>query len=192
HFAFLGYAKNFRQTPIKRQLDYLRQAGATKEAAKELKLFGLGDFFTKRFARLSDDIYEQDVALARTRLGIGSVLSFVSTGGYYGAYAYIILRAIGGGLSIGTFVFLINAILQASSNIQQVFSTLSGIADQALFLTDLLAFFEMRPTIQSKPGALPAPRPIKRGFEFCDVSFQYPGTHRKVLQGLNFHLHPGE
>ena len=36
HFAFLGYAKNFRQTPIKRQLDYLRQAGATKEAAKEL------------------------------------------------------------------------------------------------------------------------------------------------------------
>src|SRR5215469_3297507 len=42
HFAFLGYAKNFRQTPIKRQLDYLRQAGATKEAAKELKLFNLG------------------------------------------------------------------------------------------------------------------------------------------------------
>lgn len=39
HFAFLGYAKNFRQTPVKRQLDYLRQAGATKEAAKELKLF---------------------------------------------------------------------------------------------------------------------------------------------------------
>jgi len=46
HFAFLGYAKNFRQTPIKRQLDYLRQAGATKEAAKELKLFNLAGFFT--------------------------------------------------------------------------------------------------------------------------------------------------
>ena len=27
HFAFLGYAKNFRQTPIRRQLDYLRSAG---------------------------------------------------------------------------------------------------------------------------------------------------------------------
>ena len=33
HFAFLGYAKNFQQTPIRRQLDYLRQAGGTKEAA---------------------------------------------------------------------------------------------------------------------------------------------------------------
>jgi ATP-binding cassette subfamily B protein len=192
HFAFLGYAKNFRQTPIKRQLDYLRQAGATKEAAKELKLFSLADFFTNRFAKLSDIIYEQDVALARKRLGIGSVLSFVSTGGYYGAYAYVIWRAITGQLGIGTFYFLTNAILQASSNIQQVFSTLSGIADQALFLTDLLAFFEMKPTIQSKPNALPAPHPIKKGFEFRDVSFVYPGTQRLVLNRLNFHLNPGE
>jgi len=192
HFAFLGYAKNFRQTPIKRQLDYLRQAGATKEAAKELKLFNLADFFTQRFAKLSDIIYEQDVALARKRLGVGSLLSFISAAGYYGAYAYVIWRTIAGALGIGTFYFLTNAILQASSNIQQVFSTLSGIADQALFLTDLLAFFEMKPTIQSKPNALPSPRPIRHGFEFRDVSFVYPGTERQVLNRLNFHLRPGE
>ncbi len=54
HFAFLGYAKNFRQTPIRRQLDYLRVAGGSKEAAKELKLFGLAKFFTDRFTHLSD------------------------------------------------------------------------------------------------------------------------------------------
>jgi len=192
HFAFLGYAKNFRQTPIKRQLDYLRQAGATKEAAKELKLFNLAGFFTDRFAKLSDIIYEQDVQLARKRLGIGSILSLISTGGYYGAYAYVIWRTVAGRLSIGTFYFLITAIMQASSNIQQVFSTLSGIADQALFLTDLLAFFQMKPTIQSKPNALPAPRPIRRGFEFRDVSFRYPGSERVVINRLNFHLHPGE
>ena len=192
HFAFLGYAKNFRQTPIKRQLDYLRQAGATKEAAKELKLFNLAGFFTDRFSRLSDIIYEQDVQLARTRLSIGSVLSLVSTGGYYSAYAYVIWRTVAGRLSIGTFYFLITAIMQASSNIQQVFSTLSGIADQALFLTDLLAFFQMKPTIQSKPNALRAPRPIQQGFEFRNVSFRYPGTDRLVIDHLNLHLRPGE
>jgi ATP-binding cassette subfamily B protein len=192
HFAFLGYAKNFRQTPIKRQLDYLRQAGATKEAAKELKLFNLAGFFTNRFAKLSDIIYQQDVDLARKRLSIGSLLSIVSTGGYYGAYAYVIWKTVAGRLTIGTFYFLITAIMQASSNIQQVFSTLSGIADQALFLTDLLAFFEMRPTIHSKPNALPAPRPIRQGFEFRNVSFHYPGNERLVIDHLNFHLHPGE
>jgi ATP-binding cassette subfamily B protein len=192
HFAFLGYAKNFRQTPIKRQLDYLRQAGATKEAAKELKLFNLSQFFTNRFAKLSDIVYQQDVELARTRLGIGSILSVISTGGYYGAYAYVIWKTLAGKWTIGAFYFLTAAILNASSNIQQVLSTLSGIADQALFLTDLLAFLEMKPTIQSKPNALPAPRPIQQGFEFRNVSFVYPGTERRVLNGLNFHLRPGE
>ena len=48
HFAFLGYAKNFRQTPVRRQLDYLRILGGSKEAAKELKLFGLKDFLTAK------------------------------------------------------------------------------------------------------------------------------------------------
>jgi ATP-binding cassette subfamily B protein len=69
---------------------------------------------------------------------------------------------------------------------------LSGIADQALFLTDLLEFFQMEPTIRSKPDALPAPRPIVRGFEFRNVSFHYPGSDRLILEGLDFHLRPGE
>jgi ATP-binding cassette subfamily B protein len=192
HFAFLGYAKNFRQTPIRRQLDYLRVLGGSKEAAKELKLFSLKDFLTQRFTKLSDKIYAEDVDLARRRLGAGALLSIVSTGAYYAAYVFVILRTIAQTIDIGTFYFLVSAIQQASSNIQQVFSTLSSIADQALFLTDLLAFFQMEPTIRSKPNALPAPRPIMRGFEFCNVSFRYPGASRLVLDGLNFHLHPGE
>jgi DNA-dependent RNA polymerase auxiliary subunit epsilon len=54
HFAFLGYAKNFRQTPVRRELDYLRVLGGSREAAKELKLFGLKNFLIERFTRLSD------------------------------------------------------------------------------------------------------------------------------------------
>jgi ATP-binding cassette subfamily B protein len=192
HFAFLGYAKNFRQTPIRRQLDYLRVLGGSKEAAKELKLFGLKDFLTGRFTRLSDQVYSEDVALARKRLIAGSFLSVLGTSGYYSAYVFVIWRTVTGALSIGTLYFLTNAIQQASINIQQVFSTLASIADQALFLTDLLAFFEMQPTIRSKPNALPAPRPILRGFEFREVSFHYPGSPRLILNRLNFTLRPGE
>ena len=192
HFAFLGYAKNFRQTPVRRQLDYLRQVGGSKEAAKELKLFGLSTFLTKRFTKLSDGIYEENVALSRRKLIAGAFLSVIAFAGYYSAYVFVIWRTVTGAYSIGLWYLLSGAILQASSNIQQIFSTVSGIADQALFLTDLLAFFDMRPTIQSKPNALPAPRPIVRGFEFRNVSFRYPGGSRLVLNGLNFHLHPGE
>ena len=192
HFAFLGYAKNFRQTPIKRELDYLRVLGGSREAAKELKLFGLRKFLVDRFTRLSNQIYSEDVGLARRRLTVGSVLGIVGTGGYYGAYIYIIWRTVNGALSFDTMAFLTGAIMQASTNIQQIFSTLSSIADQALFLTDLLAFFQMRPSIHSKPNALPAPRPIARGFEFRHVFFRYPDTSRFVLNDLNLWLRPHE
>jgi ATP-binding cassette subfamily B protein len=192
HFAFLGYAKNFRQTPIRRQLDYLRVLGGSKEAAKELKLFGLKDFLVNRFTRLSDQIYAEDVSLAGRRLIAGSLLSIIGTAGYYSAYVFVIWKTVAGVLTIGALWFLTGAILQASSNIQQIFSTLSSIADQALFLNDLIAFFEMKPTIRSKPNALPAPRPIRHGFEFRNVSFRYPGSSRMILDRLNFDLRPGE
>jgi ATP-binding cassette subfamily B protein len=192
HFAFLGYAKNFRQTPVRRQLDYLRILGGSKEAAKELRLFGLKNFLTTRFKTLSAKVYEEDVDLARRKAIAGSLLSVIGTAGYYTAYVFAVWKTVAGVFSLGTLTLLANAIREASSNLQQTFSTLSTIADQALFLTDLIAFFEMTPTIASKPNALPAPRPIQRGFEFRNVSFRYPGSSRLILNGLNFYLRPGE
>jgi len=192
HFAFLTYAKNFRQTPVRRQMDYLRQVGGSKEAAKELKLFNLSSYLSNRFTELSQRIYTENVALNRRRLFWGALLSIVGQLGYYAAYGYSILRTIQGRYSVGDLTLITAAIMQAMSNIQQVFSTASGVADQALFLTDLLAFFAMEPAVKSKSNGLRAPRPIVRGFEFQDVSFAYPGTSRFVLERFNFTLQPGE
>ncbi|MBS1801027.1 MAG: ABC transporter ATP-binding protein [Acidobacteria bacterium] len=192
HFAFLGYAKNFRQTTAKRQMDYLRQVAGSRDGAKEVKLFGLHGFFTNRFKALADQIYREDVKLARSKLLLGGLLGIVGTLGYYGAYIYVIWRTLGGRYDIGQFYFLTTAIQQASSNLQQVFSTASGIADQALFLTDLLAFFEMEPTVNANPQGRRFPARIETGFEFRNVSFAYPGTTRRVLKDFNMVLRPGE
>ena len=192
HFAFLTYAKNFRQTPLRRQMDYLRQVGGSKEAAKELKLFNLSAHLTERFSALSHEIYEENVALNRRRLFWGGLLAIVGQLGYYGAYAYSIYRTVQGKYTVGDLTLITTAIMQAMANIQQAFSTGSGVADQALFLTDLLAFFEMKPRVESKENGARAPRPVKRGFEFRNVSFAYPGTDRRVLSDFNFTLHPGE
>jgi len=192
HYAFLGYAKNFRQTPAKRQMDYLRQVAGSREGAKEVKLFGLNSFFTERFQALANQIYREDVALSRSKLLVGGLLGVIGTLGYYGAYVYVIWRTLHGAYNIGQFTFLSAAIQQASSNLQQVFSTASGIADQALFLTDLIAFFDMEPTVRSKPDGLSMPEPVRLGFEFRNVSFTYPGTDRTVLHNFSFTLAPGE
>ena len=192
HFAFLGYSLSLRQTPRKRLLDYLRVLGGSKESAKELKLFGLRDFIAGRFRALWNGIYDENRALARRRFWAGAFLSMLSSGGYYGAYVFILVQALRGQIDVKAMVFLTGAVLQISANIQNIFSTLASIADQALYLTDLLAFFSMKGTVFSKPDALPAPRPIKDGFEFRNVSFWYPGTERRILDCLNLRIEPSE
>ena len=192
HFAFLGYAKNFMQTPMRRKMDYLRDVGGSKEAAKELKLFGLRDFLVGSFRGMANTIFDQNVDLSKRRLIVGVLLSMLATAGYYGAYALTLWDTYRGKFTIAILAVVINAILQVSANLQQIFVNASGVADQALFLTDLLGFFAMEPTVRSKPNAIKIPRPIRQGVEFRNVSFAYPGTTRLVLKDFNFCLRPGE
>jgi ATP-binding cassette, subfamily B, bacterial len=192
HFAFLGYSLNIQQTPARRRLDYLRQLGASKEAAKEVKLFGLAPFVTDEYARVADQLYHENVRLARRRLLSGALLSLISTGSYYAGYAYVVFRTVSGDLSWGDLQFLAGALIAANGGIQALFSTFSNIADQSLFLTDLVEFFKVQPTIRSKPDAIPAPRPMRYGIEFDNVSFAYPGNSRLVLDRLNLRIGLGE
>ena len=116
----------------------------------------------------------------------------VSTGSYYGAYAYVIYRTVSGDLSWGSLQFLAGSIAGASTSIQGIFSTFSSIADQSLFLTDLVHFFRVKPTLPNAAHPVPAPRPIRDGFVFEDVSFSYPGNARPVIDRLNLRISPGE
>jgi ATP-binding cassette subfamily B protein len=192
HFAFLGYSLAFSLTPLRRELDYLRDLGTRKESAKELKVFGLGQYLRDRFAKINDAVVGKNKSLLRRRVIAGSLLALLSSVGYYGSYAYLVIRALQGRLSIQDLTFLAGALQGTSSQIQLIFSTFTSIADQALFLTDLLQFFAVKPNIRTVGAAIPAPRSIRQGFDFRDVSFHYPGSERQVLNHLNFRIHPDE
>jgi ATP-binding cassette subfamily B protein len=192
HFAFRGYSLAHSLTPVRRELDYLRVIGSGKESAKEVKMFGLGAYLTDRYSVLTDGVIRKNRELTKRRLWWGSALAIVGSVGYYGSFAYLVWRTLLGEISIGTLTFLAGAIAGSSTQLQGVFSLFSSISDQALFLTDLVDFLAVKPRIQSKPNAILAPRPIRSGFEFRNVSFQYPGTTRLVLDRLNFHIEPGE
>jgi ATP-binding cassette, subfamily B, bacterial len=186
------YAMNFRHTPMRRELEYLRQLGASKESAKELKLFGLSGFLMQRYETLSGALLEDVLGLWRRALPRLSLLALLGTLGYYGAYAFVVYETAHGTLSVGELAFLIGAIAGANRTFQDLFVTGVGIADQSLYISDMLAFFSMRPLIRSGDKALQVPRPIRQGFELRDVSFLYPGRTEPVLQGVSFRLAPGE
>jgi ATP-binding cassette subfamily B protein len=192
HFALLGYALAYSLTPLRRELDYLRDLGTKKESAKELKIFGLSGYLCDRFSAVNDEVIGRNRRLAMRRLRVSALCAILGSLGYYGAYALLVVRTLKGALSIGDLTFLAGALAGCSSQIQTVFSTFTGIADQALFLSDLFHFFATRPKICSPADAIPAPRPIRNGFEFRGVYFTYPQTQRYVIENLSLRIEAGE
>ena len=192
HFNALNYSLNFQWTPERRQLEYLRQMGASVETAKEVKIFNLNRFFIERFRTLSDRFYQANRRLAARRAAWGTVLAALGTLGYYVAYAYIAWRTVRGDFSIGDLTFLAGSFRRLRQLLESLLTGFSQVAGQALYLDDLYSFFEIEPEIRSKPGALPVTAPIRRGFVFEGVGFRYEGSERWALRGLSFDLHAGE
>jgi ATP-binding cassette subfamily B protein len=192
HFTTLAYSALYRWTPQRRQLDYLRFLGAGAQSAKEIKIFGLGRHLSERYHEISDAIEKENKKLGVKRATVGAALNLVSTGGYYGAYLVVLMKALAGAFSIGTFTMLTGAFQRSRTYIEKILSSFNDISEQAMFLTDLFDFFAMEPTIKSLPNSIPAPRPIRDGFEFRDVAFAYPGSSRLVVQKINFRLYPAE
>src|SRR5581483_2078589 len=141
HFASLEYSLLFRWTPERRQLDYLRYIGASDVTAKEVQMFGLAPWLIERFRVLSQKFYEENKRLSVRKAFISTLLSIIGTAGYYGAYVIILVRAVGGAISIGTLTFLAGSFARSRDLIQRLLMGASDITQQALYLKDLFDFF---------------------------------------------------
>jgi ATP-binding cassette, subfamily B, bacterial len=192
HFAAMSYSLIFRWTPQRRQLDYVRYVGASDRTAKEVQLFGLAPWLISRFRTLSDKFYAENRALSIKKALVSSGLSLLGTLGYYTAYVVVLLRAVSGGITIGTLAFLAASFRQSRDLIQGLLMSASGIYEQSLYLKDLFEFLDMEPVIHTIPNAQLVPRPIRDGFVFEDVGFRYPGSENWAVRHLSFVLRPGE
>ncbi|WP_082611103.1 ABC transporter ATP-binding protein [Lysobacter sp. Root916] len=192
HFNALGYSLNFAWTPERRQLEYVRQMGASVETAKEVKIFNLHRYLIAKYRELADKFFKANRSLARRRAFWGTLLAALGTLGYYVAYAYIAWRTVKGDFSIGDLTFLAGSFRRLRQLLEGLLVGFSQVAGQALYLDDLFSFFEIEPEIVSPADPLPVPRPIARGFAFENVGFRYPDAERWALRGLNFELRAGE
>ena len=192
HFAALSYSLLFRRTPERRELDYLRFVGASDKTAKEVQMFGLAGWLSDRYAALAARYYEENKRLSVRKGIVSALLSLVGTFGYYGAYVTILLRAVAGAISLGTLTFLAAAFSRSRDLIQRLLLSASDIYEQSLYLKDLFVFFEMVPSIRSRDGAARVPSPLRTGFVFEDVGFQYPGSDRWAIRHVHLSIVPGE
>ena len=192
HFNAQSYSLNFAWTPERRELDYVRQTGASVDTAKEVKIFGLNAFLIERYRTLSERFFAANRVLAIRRAGWGGVLAAIGTLAYYIAYAYIVWRTLRGDFSIGDLTFLAGSFMRLRNLLENLLIGFSQVAGQALYLDDLFSFFEIQPEIVPPENPRPFPVPIQNGFVFENVGFRYPGAERWAVRNLNFELRAGE
>lgn len=192
YFNSKNYALSRSQTPERRELDYLRYLGASDETAKEVKIFGLSDFIIARFKTLSDKFYGDNSKLAVRRSFWGTFFSVLGTLGYYAAYGFIIYDTVTGKTTVGSLTFLAGSFRQLSGLMETMLSRFTIVSQGAIYLNDFIDFFEIKPKITQNQNALPFPNPIKTGFVFENVGFQYHNTDRWANRNLSFELKPGE
>lgn len=192
YFNDRNYSLSRRQTPERRELDYIRYVGASDETAKEVKVFSLSGFLVERFRQLSSKFYRDNKQLAIKRSLWGTLFSLIGSLGYYGAYVFIIMRTIDGQLSIGDLTFLAGSFRQLRGLLEGILSRFTAVSQGAIYLKDFFDFFDIQPKIKVVTNARPFPKKIKHGFTFENVGFKYANSERWANRHLNFTLRAGE
>jgi ATP-binding cassette subfamily B protein len=192
YYAERAFRAVTRRAPEFRLLNYLEILLTANESVKEIKLFGLGRPLLRRYQELFTRFYKEDRAIAesRTRAGIG--WSLVSTLAYYGSYAWIVLRTVAGGITLGDMTMFLALFRQSQSSIRSFLDSLNRLYESNLFLDNLTTYLRLRPSLESPADAREAPEPIREGIEFRHVTFRYPGSDTDVLRDVNLHIRPGE
>ncbi len=180
--------RNWR-APENRRLNYIEYVLANDQHAKEVKLFGLGGLLLRRYKDLGEKLYREDARLAWRRAGWGYLLSLVGTGAFYGCYAWMALTAVQGGIGLGSLTLYLVAFRQGQQSFQAVLSSLGGMWEHNLYLSNLFGFLDTAIDPTSTPaGALALP---ERGLRFEGVGFRYPGREDWALRGVDLYVPEG-
>lgn len=198
--AFLAqsqYARlNFRlltwRAPEARQLNYLEYLLTVDSSVKEVKLFGLGEPLLLRYAGLFWKFMREDQALAQKRSLASFGWGLLATLSYYFAYGWIVFRAIGGGITLGDMTLYLSIFRQSQNLFQSLFFGLSDLYENALFMSNLFAFLELKPLMPVSAAPTPLPARIQRGIEFRNVSFKYADRDDYALRNVTLSIKPGE
>ena len=198
--AFLGeayfnnqnYALSRRQTPERRELDYVRFLGASDETAKEVKIFNLSGFIVSRFRELSNKFYHANRTLIIRRSVWGSIFSMLGSAGYYSAYVFIILKAVNGKITIGDLTFLAGSFRQLRTLLEGILNRFTSVSQGAIYLSDFFEFFEIKSKIITSKKTRIFPIPIQQGFTFENVGYKYLNSENWANRNLNFTLNVGE
>jgi len=189
--ARFKYAAMADRSRAAREMDYCARIVTEPEAAKEVRLFGLGGFFLRRFhARRAEAFAEVDRARrAQLRLSVACGLLYALALG--GGFWYVAARAGAGRLTLGDIALYLGAVIQTQGRLS-ILAQVYGFMQQALLgLRRLFAFLdgaEPRITL-ALPGRPVPPSPAEIVLQ--SVAFSYPTSGAPALEDVSARLMRG-
>jgi ATP-binding cassette subfamily B protein len=179
-------------TPLEREASYFHTIMTENAGAKEIRLYGHGDFCRTRFAAARTKLKEERVAWRRyvlTREAAGLFIGLLVTG-------LILLwmtgRLLGGAVTVGALVLCVQTVQRGQTSVTSLLNAVAALYEDALFLQSFEELLRQPVALAPPAHPKPIPDPITRGIAFENVSFTYPGTTRPALHNLSFTLRPRE
>jgi ATP-binding cassette subfamily B protein len=181
-----------RRAPETRQINYLARLLTEDSAAKEIKLFHLGDKLLSRYTELFAKFFAEDRSLAIKRASVGFSLGLIATMGFYGSYAWIVWRTVQGSISLGDMTLYLTIFRQGQSTFQSILAAIGNIYESNLFMANYFEFLDIMPQMRIASPARKLAAAMTGGIEFRGVGFRYPESDEWVLRDIDLSIRPGE
>src|SRR5438309_3394404 len=191
-YGWRGYNIARWGSRLLRRMQYMVSLVTTDSFAKEVKLFGLGEYFIERYRLIANAFYDSQKSQLVRRYMTGFVLGNLSTIVTSITYLYIALQAIAGRMSLGSLTAYTQAAVQVQNSIQSVLSGFSGMYEHNLYLNNLVELMARQPSMPVAAEPRPVPQPLRGEIRFEHVSFAYPGAEKNALTDLSFTVTAGE
>lgn len=173
-----------------RQQHYLENLLAREDFVTEVKLYQLGEMLLGRYRSLFEQLYGEDRDLTLRRGLWGYLLSLISTGAFYLAYAWIVLETVLGKISLGDMTMYLTVFRQGQSTFSNALTSIGGMYEDNLYLSNLYDFLEEE--VPKSWGKATIGLDSQDGIRFENVSFTYPGSSKPALRNISLHLKPRE
>ena len=189
--------KNFnymrRRSKDRRQMTYYSELMVNKDMAKEIRIFGLADHFTDRYNRVFDQYYQGMRRLIVKESVWQMAVALISAIVNCTFFALIAMKVFSGEIQIGDYSLYTGSLTSIATTVASLIGVSATVYEGTLFIDNLMVFMKEKPTVVP---TVKEPQKVNFGaphtIEFVNVGFSYPGTTRKVLDGINLTLNAGE
>ena len=187
-----GLAIQF-QTPEARKLEYYRNQFMSAASAKDFRLFTLSAYFLTCYQNTFERIRQVIWKVRWQEFRWLFSWALLGTVSLTGIYVFLLANAIDTTITLGSFIVIGMAAFQIWMCLENLIFSLGLLNRTGGFLVHLYDFLDAKPDIAIIPEERhrQVPSPFHH-IVFQDVSFQYPGSGRKVLDRVSFSMTNGE